>query len=97
MSAAPLWKEPSWLADVPASDRASCLLSFHLGIAALYGTPEGTMKALALLVSCPESSFSQAKKKGAISPRLAIRIEEKVGRDVMTRETLCPDFFSVGE
>lgn len=97
LSAAPLWKEPLWLADVPASERAACLLSFHLGIAALYGTPEGTMKALAALMQCPESTLSRAKTTGTISPRLAIKVEEHVGRAVMPRELLCPEFFSVGE
>ncbi len=96
MSAAPLWKEPLWLNDLPVSERAGALLSYHLGIAALHASSAGTMKALAELLDWPESGFSQAKQKGSISPRIAIKIEILLGRDVMPRELLCPEFFSVG-
>jgi hypothetical protein len=95
LSAAPLWKEPSWLADMPLPERAGALLAYHLGIAALHASPAGTMKELADLVGWPESSFSVAKKKGALSPRICIKIEQLLGRDVMPRELLCPEFFSV--
>lgn len=95
MSAAPLWKEPLWLNELPVSERAGALLSYHLGIAALHASPNGTMKELADLIKWPESGFSQAKRRGSISPRIAIRIENELGRNVMPRELLCPEFFSV--
>lgn len=97
MSVAPLWREPKWLQNVPAPERAGALLAYHLGIAALHASQAGTMKELADMVGWPESSFSQAKKKGALAPRMCIKIEQVVGRDIMPRELLCPEFFAVGE
>ena len=95
MSAAPLWKEPRWLANLPSLEQDGARLAYHLGIAALHASPEGTMKALAEKIGLSESSFSQAKRRGVLAPRICIKIENLVGREIMPRELLCPSLFSV--
>ncbi|WLJ71108.1 hypothetical protein [Sphingomonas phage Carli] len=95
MSAAPLYPEPSWLHTIPEEERGSARLRWVLEIAAAYATAEGTMTALSVLCGMDQSTIGKAKHLGQLSPRLAIKIENVLGRDIMPREMLCPEFFVV--
>lgn len=95
MSPKPHYPEPRWLADLPEDDRPAARLRWILEIAASYATPEGTMTALSLLCDKSDSTIGKAKHLGQLSPRLAIKIEQVLGRDIMPREALCPEIFSV--
>lgn len=53
------------------------------------------MKALAELIGCSESAFSQAKRSGVLPANLCITIEKAVGRHIMPRELLRPTLFVV--
>ena len=95
MSAAPLIPEPRWLASIPDADRPAARLRWVLEIAAAYATPEGTMTALSVLCGMDQSTVGKAKFDGRISPRLAIKIERVLGREIMPREFICPEYFAV--
>lgn len=95
MSAAALYPEPIWLATIPEVDRPSARLRWVLEIAAAYATAEGTMTALSVLCGMDPSTVGKAKFDGRISPRLAIKIENVLGRTIMPREFICPEFFAV--
>lgn len=94
MPASP-FPEPKWLQTLPAAERPAARLRWILEIAASYATPEGTMTALSRLCDKSDSTVGKAKFDGQISARLAIKIEQVIGRDIMPREVICPEFFAI--
>lgn len=95
MPAAPSFPEPKWLESLPEADRPAARLRWILEIAAAYASPEGTMTILSRLCDKSDSTVGKAKFDGQISARLAIKIEEVLGRDIMPREVICPEFFQI--
>jgi hypothetical protein len=95
LSVAPHFPEPKWLDTLPEADRPAARLRWILEIAAAYHSPEGAMTTLSKACGKADSTVSKAKYDGRISARLAIQIEQVLGRDIMPREIICPEFFAI--
>ena len=86
---------PSWLDDVPKKDRANARMRFLLKLAALYASESGSLGSLSSRMgySHRQSLSVIISHRGNVSPEQAVRIEEIVSREVVTREALRPDIF----
>lgn len=67
---------------------------FLIRLAALYYSPLGQLSDLANALEMHPTSLSGY---GEISPKLAIKIEELLGREQFPRELLRPDLFLIAE
>ncbi len=95
---------PLWITSLELNERDANTRVFYLKVAALYATPAGSLPALAkrlmrshtyLTLIC--SNSKPASIRGRIPVKDAILIEQIVGRDVITRELLCPEVFHIDE
>jgi hypothetical protein len=84
-------KFPSWV-DNPARQskaaKASKRLNYLLYRAALQVVPSGNITAFAKFIGVERSTLHTFVQDGSFSPRMAIAIEEAVGRDHTPHEYL---------
>lgn len=95
MSAISDLPKPQWLIDAPEEERASWQLGWLLDMCAAYAHKSGKMTALSEFCGFSPSAIGKAKHLGVISPEMAVQIESRLGRDVITREALCPKIFAI--
>lgn len=88
---------PTWLEKVPESDKPLAMQRFLLRIAALYASRDGDLGYLAELTGKSKSALlNYTGPRGTIIPVMtAKKIEELVGREIVTREMLRPDIFKI--
>ena len=89
--------EPTWLAGLTGEAQRRARLGWMLDLCALYGSPDGKMVTFSILCQYAPSAIGKAKHLGQMSPELANKIESYLGRDIITREALCPEIFATKE
>lgn len=90
------WPEPCWISRLPDGERESARVCYHLNLAAAFHSDAGTLTELSRALGLNETALNVARQRGKVSPRLAIRIEQKLGREYFPRE-LFNDIFAVVE
>ena len=65
-----------------------------LGVAAFKVDPAGSLRVLAAKAGLTEYAIYAAIKRGRITPGMACALEIAVGRDVLTKEQLCPEKYA---
>jgi hypothetical protein len=90
------WPEPAWIGRLPEDKRGPARVCFHLNLAAAFHSESGTLTELSRALGQSEAALNVARQRGRVSPRLAIKIEQKLGRDNFPRE-LFNDIFAVAE
>lgn len=91
------WPEPRWLAEIDPQDRAAAEVKFYLALAAAYCTEKGSVEGLGRACTGSASRVRVSRKRGSVSPKLAIEIERQLGRELFPRELFRPDLFETGE
>lgn len=87
---------PTWLETVEIDRQPAETTRFLLKLAALYVDPEGRLSELSRACGLAENTLATiSKRQDRVSPEIAILVEKAVGRDVMPRELLRPDLFTV--
>jgi len=90
------WPEPSWIDALPEGERGPARLCYHLNLAAAFHHESGTLTELSRAIGLNESALNVARQRGRVSPRVAILIEQHLGRTYFPRE-LFNDIFVVAE
>lgn len=85
---------PQYCEDMDVEGASVRRARFMIRLAALYYSPSGQLKELATALGMHPSALSSYDE---VSPSLAIRIEELLGRERFPRETLRPDLFLINE
>jgi DNA-binding transcriptional regulator LsrR (DeoR family) len=83
---------PAWVSgkDFPsATDRARLL--FYLRLAALYHNERGSLVDLAHDMGFSRSTLHMALKRGHLPTDIAVKIENKIGRELFPIQLLRPD------
>lgn len=89
---------PTWISSADAAEKTTESRLFYIRLAALYATPNGSLPALSKAIGRSENLLTGIyAHKRKLQVRDAIRIEALVGRNVVTREMLCPEVFDVEE
>ncbi|WP_288959839.1 hypothetical protein [uncultured Sulfitobacter sp.] len=91
------WPTPLWLGDTKPADREKAELDYHLRLAAIYATKEGTLTALSVAMGYKEDYLAVTKSRGSLPPKTAIAIEDFCGRERFPRELFRPDLFTLPE
>jgi hypothetical protein len=87
---------PKWLASLPKDEAAIALVRFKLEYAALMYSQTGTIRDLSLgLGKSIGLLTNSAPRWRQLPPMYCIEIEKLLGRDVITREWLNPDIFTI--
>lgn len=87
---------PAWLEAVEPDRQPAEKTRFLLKIAALYVDPEGRLSELSRVCGLAENTLATvSKRQDKLSPEIAILVEKAVGREILPRELLRPDLFSV--
>lgn len=90
------WPEPAWIAELPREDRGRAKVRFYLSLAAAWHSEKGTLTELSRTLGLNEAHLNVARKRGKVSPELAVSIESALGRERFPRE-LFNDIFTVAE
>jgi hypothetical protein len=90
------WPEPAWIGRLPEEQRGPAKVQFHLNLAAAFYSESGTLTELSRGLGFSDTALNVARMRGRVSPKLAIRIEQKLGREHFPRE-LFNDIFAVAE
>jgi len=95
---------PAWIDSLPDAEQTSARRTFFLRLAALYATPDGTLRALSIAIGRNPnylSAICQSERKPApgllTDVKDVIAVENLVGRRIINREMLRPDLFVVAE
>lgn len=85
---------PPWLSSVNEDEhREAARVRFLIRVAALYYSKEGRMKLLSKNIGLHPNSLALMDK---ITPEMAIKLEDVLGRELFPRELFRPDIFSIG-
>ena len=90
------WPEPAWIQRLPEEDRGPARVCFHLNLAAAFHSESGTLTELSRALGLNESALNVARQRGKVSPKLAVRLEQQLGREYFPRE-LFNDIFAVAD
>jgi hypothetical protein len=90
------WPEPAWIERLPEGERGPARLCYHLNLAAAFHSESGTLTELSRAIGLNETALNVARQRGRVSPKLAILIEQHLGRDYFPRE-LFNDIFVVAD
>lgn len=82
----PAWIDSKFAADEEGRIRAR--LSFMLKITAVLVTGEGTLSELARYCGLNQTTLHLAVSRGYVSSEVAVRIEDAVGRNIITNAML---------
>lgn len=88
------WPEPAWIAELPESHRVSAKLRFYLNLAAAFHNESGSLGELSEACDLNRAHLNVCRQRGRISPKLAVTLEEVLGRDYFPRE-LFNDIFAL--
>jgi hypothetical protein len=89
------WPMPAWHDALPESDKGAASVRVLLSIAAVYACESGTLSDLADKLGIKRDALLQTKRRGRITPELAVKIEELLGRERFPRELFRPDIFLI--
>jgi hypothetical protein len=90
------WPEPAWIAELQESHRPTAKLRFFLNLAAAYHSESGALTELSESCGLNRAHLNVCRQRGRVSPEIAVRLEEALGRDTFPRE-LFNDIFAVAE
>jgi hypothetical protein len=90
------WPEPAWIAELPEEDRGLARVRYYLNLAAIWHSESGLLTSLSQALDLNKAHLNVARKRGKVSPELAVRIESALGREHFPRE-LFNDIFTVAE
>jgi hypothetical protein len=85
---------PKYCAEVEGFDPKTIRARFMIRLAALYYSPSGQLSDMSKALGFHSGTLAGLNE---ISPKLAIGIEELLGRERFPRELLRPDLFLVTE
>ena len=85
---------PDWAESIPEEEREAAITRFWLRLAALYHSPEGIVTILSKDLGLRPNSLATYTR---INPRLAVNLENLLGREHFPRELFIPDLFLVQE
>lgn len=90
------WPEPAWIAELQEEDRGCARVRFFLRLAAAWHSESGSLTVLSRDLGLSDAHLNVARKRGRVSPELAVMIESALGRDHFPRE-LFNDIFAVAD
>jgi|SRR5690349_3709939 len=90
------WPEPAWIAELPKEKRGPAKVRYYLSVAAAWHSEAGTLTELSRSLGRHEAHLNVSRKRGKVSPELAVEIEQKLGRECFPRE-LFNDIFTVAD
>lgn len=82
--------DPAYLADLHRDDQGPARCRFLIRIAALYYSPEGRVSSLSEALGFHPGTLAGTS---TITPEVAIKLEELLGRDLFPRSLFRPDLF----
>ena len=89
---------PEWLEKVDEDRQAAEKTRFLLRLAALYVDSEGRLSELSKACGLADNTLATvSRRQDRLSPEIAVKIEEVVGRDILPRELFRPDLFVTPE
>lgn len=83
---------PKYLESLGDDESKAARCRFLIRLCALHYSPEGRINALSERLGLSSNSLAQLT---SISPELAVKLEEVLGRDHFPRELFRPDMFTV--
>lgn len=86
---------PGSVQKAPKTERGVRSLRFKLRVAALYGTPDGTLKALANACGIDHSTLACHIARENIPAPLCVKLEKLCGADQFPRSWFNPTLFGV--
>ena len=89
------WPMPAWHDSLRSADQGPSKTRILLSLAAVYATEAGTASGLADALGMKPSAILQARARGIVSPEMAIKLEELLGRAHFPRELFRPDLFLI--
>lgn len=90
MSASQCFPEPSWLGNLPREEQEGYRLRFNIAMAALYARPDGSIIKFSEELGLPPTALSKAKTLMRLSPEVALKIEQRLGRELFPWECFLP-------
>jgi hypothetical protein len=88
------WPEPAWIAGLPQEKRGPARVRHFLNLAATYHNESGSLTKLSAALGLHRSHLNVCRQRGIVSPELAVKIEQKIGRGYFPRE-LFNDLFVI--
>ena len=82
---------PAWIAALPEDEQPAARSRFLLRLAALYFSPTGRMQTLSEALGLHPGSLASYEQ---ISAELAVKLEQQLECDGLTRSTFRPDLFA---
>jgi len=88
---------PHWVTNpkILSDNFNSKRLSFLVQKAALHHNPRGSVQVLSDAMGMYRTAIYAAIAKGEMTPSMACTIEAIVGKDVVSKEDLCPEKFAI--
>lgn len=83
---------PKYLESMGEDDARSARCRYLIRLAALHYSPEGRVNSLSERLGLSSNTLAQLTN---ISPELAVRLEDVLGREHFPRELFRPDVFEV--
>lgn len=91
-------KTPRWVEGSPPERQAAEKQRFLLQLAALYLDPKGRLSVLSRACGLSDNTLATlSRRDDPLSPEIAIKIEQVVGRDILPRELIRPDLFAIAQ
>ena len=84
--------DPAYLADLTEDKQAPARCRFLIRLAALYYSPEGKVSSLSEKLGLHPGTLAGSS---TITPEIAIRLEELLGREHFPRSLFRPDLFLI--
>lgn len=91
------WPEPAWIAELPEEERGRAKVRFYLSLAAAWHSDRGTLTELSRSLGLNDAHLNVARKRGKVSPELAVQIESILGRENFPRELFNDLFVIAGQ
>jgi hypothetical protein len=80
------WPEPAWIAELDGDRRDAARLRYYLNLAASYYSERGSLPELSEALGLNPSHLNVCRQRGRVSPEMAVKLEELLGRERFPRE-----------